>query len=129
MYKRITTICLALCMILELEVSAIGLPRYINEIEITAGMFLETYRVDCELSVISNNLNDDISAEIELYRVVNGNRIWVASWTDGGKGFLIMNEEYTTGTIISGTYRMEYSIVVDGIKGIDNVDQYIEKTI
>lgn len=91
-------------------------------------MKIEERLVNCRLTVSSGNSRDDISIKVELYKKESGSYTKLKTWTDSGTGILIFDEDYTNGRETNGTYRMEYSVTVDGSKGIDNVSDYVEKS-
>lgn len=128
MRKSILPVILILCVILTSGASAVSVRSNNNGVRVTPAMKIEERLVNCRLTVSSGNSRDDISIKVELYKKESGSYTKLKTWTDSGTGILIFDEDYTNGRETNGTYRMEYSVTVDGSKGIDNVSDYVEKS-
>lgn len=105
--RKIALVLAVIMVLMSLPVSAMAAePRAIS---IVPGITFNGTTAICEVSIVGNNMSDDLAATIRLYR---GNTV-IATWFANGDGYIdfsrtkIVTAGYTYTLTVSLTYNGE----------------------
>lgn len=126
MQKKLTTITLALLMILSITASALSIqPRWNVTASCEPVLTFSGTRATCVADVRADS-GARISGTMTLYRVSSVNQTVVASWNFSGTSDVFASK---SSTVTKGqTYKLVVSVAVTGSNGTDKITLDTTKT-